>query len=64
MFLLRIKHFIFDIKNTVAHKEHAFSVQIYRCSVKIDLLRALPAVCRANLSLLRAKPVAPYVAIV
>ena len=34
---------------TVAHKGHAFSVQIYRCSVEIDLLRALPAVCRANL---------------
>ena len=44
----------------MAHKGHAFSVQIYRCSVEIDLLRALLAVCRANLSLLRAKPVAPY----
>ena len=44
----------------MAHKGHAFSVQIYRCSVEIDLLRALPAVLRANLSLLRAKSVAPY----
>ena len=34
----------------VAHKGHAFSVEIYCCSVEIDLLRALPAVLRANLS--------------
>ena len=47
-------------KITVAHKGHAFSVQIYWCSVEIDLLRALPAVLRANLSLLRGKSVAPY----
>ena len=46
--------------STVAHKGHAFSVEIYCCSVEIDLLRALPAVLRANLSLLRAKSVAPY----
>ena len=47
-------------KITVAHKGLAFSVQIYWCSVEIDLLRALPAVLRANLSLLRGKSVAPY----
>ena len=46
--------------NTVAHKGHAFSVQIYCCSVEIDLLRALPAVLRANLSLLRGRSVAPF----
>ena len=46
--------------STVAHKGHAFSVEIYCCSVEIDLLRALPAVLRANLSLLRAKSVALY----
>ena len=44
----------------MAHKGHAFSVEIYCCSVEIDLLRALPAVPRANLSLLRAKSFAPY----
>ena len=43
----------------MAHKGYAFSVQIYCCSLEIDLLRALPAVLRANLSLLRWKSVAP-----
>ena len=51
---------IFCMEKACPHKGHAFSMQIYRCSVEIVLLRALPAVCRANLSLLRAKPVAPY----
>ena len=44
----------------MAHKGHAFSVKIYCRSVEIDLFRALPAVLRANLSLLGAKSVAPY----
>ena len=44
----------------MAHKGHAFSVEIYCCSAEIDLLRALPAVLRANLLLLLAKSVAPY----
>ena len=48
------------LKPAVADKGHAFSVQIYCHSVEIDLLRALPAVFRGNLSLLRAKSVAPY----